>query len=69
MARLFIPTCIRLGDSQTPRPLLRYGYVLEALVQICVTPNINVLNQTEAPVFDSDEGLREIMLRQSTTGE
>jgi hypothetical protein len=60
--------CIPSGDSQNPRPLLSYGHMLEALVQIIATPNINVLTQTEVTALDGDEVLREITLRQRTPG-
>lgn len=43
--------------------------MLEALVQIAATPNINVLTQTEVTVLDGDEVLREMTLSQRTTGQ
>jgi hypothetical protein len=43
--------------------------MLEALVQIAATSTINVLTQTEATALDGDEVLREMTLRQRTTGQ
>jgi thioredoxin reductase len=43
--------------------------MLEALIQIAATPNINVLTQTEVTALDGDEVLREMTLRQRTTGQ